>query len=330
MEQRAHIRHAVDMPARISAGGFHERACEIRDFCLGGMLLSVPDDESGLMTALESGDPVTLAVEVDGVRGRRTLRLPGRVARRDGAGLGVAFAGPDPTDLLAMQNHVRRLLDQAEPRAAGNTPRDLQRARQAARGVLRIQQHFCVSGMEAFFPAVRDALEAAGDPGRQSAEVLADKEKQLIQEFVRRASMPLESIAEGHAPQEQATEFTTPQSPEDSAAFQEWLALRVMASRTELRFNQELLSLQLRFDELFDISLNPRRNPLAPSVLCTAFGEALGNLPLHRKSHQVILDTFEQTLLARVGELYETINGALSRAGVLPDLDVSRYISENY
>ncbi len=329
MEQRAHIRHPVEMPAQISAGGFHKRACQVRDFCLGGVLLRVPDDESGFMASLESGESMTLTVDVDGVRGQRTLHLPGRVARRDGENLGMAFAGPDPTDLLAMQNHVRRLLEPTDPADAGNAPPEGQRARQAARGVLRIQQHFCANGMDAFFPAVREALEDTGEHGRQAANVLGENRTQLVREFVRRACMPLENIAGGHAPQEQATEFTTPQSPEDSTAFQEWLALRVMASRTELRFNQELLSLQLRFDELFNISLNPRRNPLAPSVLCTAFGEALGSLPVAPGSHQVILDVFEKTLLARVGELYETINSALSRAGVLPDLDLSRYITEN-
>lgn len=56
MNQRAHIRRAVDMPARLTNGEFADRPCQVRDFCLGGMLVTVPAAEKTLILSLEKGD----------------------------------------------------------------------------------------------------------------------------------------------------------------------------------------------------------------------------------------------------------------------------------
>ena len=69
MNQRAHIRRPVQMPARISNTDFSDRPCEVRDFCLGGMLLTVPASEKSLMLSLTQGEQLTVAVDVQGLRG---------------------------------------------------------------------------------------------------------------------------------------------------------------------------------------------------------------------------------------------------------------------
>ena len=329
MEQRAHMRREVTMPARmrVGPGQGKEQSCEVRDFCLGGVLLVLPEAVTPVSGAApEAGMPITVLLSVAGVRGERTVELPGRVARREGDTLGVAFTGPDATDLLAVQNEVRRRLDGPGARAGQAGPRDSQRARQAARGVLRVFQHFCARALDAFFRTL-ETQEGDG-AGREQLDAQRDA---LRREFLQRVSAPLESIAEGREPESLPAAGTGPDAAADSVAFQHWLALRVMASRTELRFNQELLTLQLRLDELFDISLNPRRNPLAPSVVCNAFGQAVDGLSLSEAvQRQQLLDTFENTVLARLGDFYRTINNALARSGVLADLDVSRYLNEHY
>ena len=322
MEQRAHIRRQVTMPARMRTGMGQgkERPCEVRDFCLGGVLLALPEEPAQQPDPVpEAGTPLTLLLDVEGVRGDRTVELPGRVARREGLALGVAFAEPDATDLLAVQNQVRRQLDSPGPRSGQAGPPDSQRARQAARGVLRVFQHFCARALDAFF---QDEQATGG---------LYSQREAFRRDFLRRVSLPLERIAEGGEPAPLPADSQGPEAGADSVAFQRWLALRVMASRTELRFNQELLTLQLRLDELFDISLNPRRNPLAPSLLCNALGETLEALSLSEQlQRQDLLDAFEQTVLVRLGDFYRTINNALARSGVLSDLDVSHYLQEHY
>ena len=344
MNQRAHIRRAVDMPARLSNGEFADRPCQVRDFCLGGMLVTVPSAEKTLILSLQAGDALTISVDVQGLRGTRSVTLRARLARKLGSDLGLAFDAPDSTSLLAVQNHVRSLLDSEQQSTTRQPTLNREQARHAATQLLDITRRFCLTRLEVFFPVAREALLAMADkattneaqhPWFEAAKLLSQNATSLSRNFVARSSQTLEQFSHGLATQPSAAAAQEDHrngklSLVDKDIFEDWLTLKVMASRAESHFNEELLHLQLRFDELFAISLSARKNPLHPSAFCTAFGESLRLLPLKQKTDRVILASFDETVISHLQEFYRECNESLARNGVLADLDVGRYISERY
>lgn len=345
MNQRAHIRRSVQMPARISNADFNDRPCQVRDFCLGGMLLTLPASEKNLMVSLSQGDLIKVSVEVQGLRGPRSVTLHARLARKEGQDVGVAFDAPDATSLLAVQNHVRGLLDSEQQSPARQPALSREQARNAAAQLLDISRRFCLARLEVFFPSAREALLAQADkattneaqhPWFEAAKLLSQNATMLSRNFVARTVQSIEQLSQGLSTSSQdgtggdSDHSNGRLSLVDKDIFEDWLTLKVMASRAESHFNEELLHLQLRFDELFAISLSARKNPLHPSVFCTAFGESLRLLPLKQKTDRVILACFDDTVVNHLNEFYRECNESLSRNGVLPDLDVGRYISERY
>ncbi len=343
MNQRAHIRHQVEMPAALTFAHFNQRECTVLDFCLGGMLMSMTDDDLQVVDALNIGDLIQVTLQVQGLRGMRPVQMKARVMRKNGGpNFGVAFESPDPTDLLAVQNHVRSLGQSSQgERTRARAKRARAQVQAIAERLLEVLRRNCIHGLELFVPAAREALQAAAakastneaqHPYFEADKVLVHHADTLARNFVTKACLRLEHLAHGgqeplEAPGEQSNASL---SLVDKDLFEDWLTLKVMASKAEGRFNEDLLHLQLRLDDLFGISLSARRNPLHPAVICNAFGEALRLLPLKQKTDRIILAAFEATLVADLGELYAESNVRLAEDGVLPDLDVGRYLSENY
>ncbi|PKM21857.1 MAG: hypothetical protein CVV10_07255, partial [Gammaproteobacteria bacterium HGW-Gammaproteobacteria-14] len=343
MNQRAHIRRPVDMPATISNSDFSNRACQVRDFCLGGMLVSLSPQSKTMLDALTPGELVSVSLDVQGLRGVRAVTLRARVARKEFLALGLAFDAPDPSNLLAVQNHVRTLQESEPPRGPRKPRLSREQSQVAANRVIDISRQFCLQRLEAFFPSARAALLAAAEkastnelqhPWFEAAKLLDQGARGLARNFVSKAILRLEQLAHGldHDGDDSGAnqQMNSRLSLVDKDMFEDWLTLKVMASRAETHFNESLLHLQLRFDEIFSISLSARRNPVHPSVFCNAFGESLRLLPLKQKTDRIILAVFEEQVINHLDALYVDTNASLADCGVLPDIDVGRYISENY
>lgn len=342
MNQRAHIRHQVEMPASISFAELPPQEGLVQDFCLGGMLLRLADDANALRSSLDTNDLVRISVQVEGLRGLRTVTLTARVMRKEQDAIGVSFESPNATDLLAVQNHVRGLMhgDQAKPVKRKKTL-DKQQVQAISELLIENLRRFAMKRFEAFLPAAREMLVAAAEkavtneaqhPFFEANKILGQQAETLARNFVTKACNKLENLAHGMAEEDDSAngQANGRLSLVDKDIFEDWLTLKVMAARAESHFHDDLLHLQLRFDELFGIALSARKNPLHPIVICTAFGEALRLLPLKQKTDRIILAAYEEHVINNLDELYRDANVALSQAGVLPDLDVGRYISEHY
>ena len=114
----------------------------------------------------------------------------------------------------------------------------------------------------------------------------------------------------------------------DKNEFEEWLAVRVMVTRADTRYRGDLLQLKLRLDHLQVANRTGHHNPLGPALVSEAFHNALGQLNLSRDVEKICLKVFELTVLKELGPMYRELNNILIRHGVLPDLDLSRYLSE--
>nr|WP_269079143.1 DUF1631 family protein [Marinobacter similis] len=114
----------------------------------------------------------------------------------------------------------------------------------------------------------------------------------------------------------------------DKGEFEDWLTIRVMVTKADTQFRGDLLQLKLRLDKLGIANSTGHHNPLGPSLVCEAFHSGLSQLKASREVEKVCLKVFEQTVLTQLGPLYQELNNILIRHGVLPDLDLSKYLSD--
>lgn len=343
--QRAYIRHPVNLTGKLAIEGQGNRQCRIADFCLGGVLVRFVDQgqSGGARYPLEAGQSVALTLLVDGSRGQREITLPARVARTLDGGAGLQFDHPDPTDLLALQNHVRTHRESSDAPAA-NAGLSRVAPGPVLESVRKVLRQALTAYLEDFFPQVTDALKESADqeinneqqhPWFAAINALSSNAETVSRHFLQAVTEPMESLFAGATP-EQAMDFSLEEQQEsrlslvDKEMFEDWLTLKVMASRAEGNFHEQLLPLQLRFDDLFNTSLAARHNPLHPAVVCSAFGKALKPLGLSKRVERRVLEIFDAAVVAELGSVYERINRAMAQAGVLPDLDVARYLSDYY
>lgn len=337
--KRAHIRHSVDLPVRLSGSGFDGLSVQMADFCLGGMMLELGNAEAGLAVQ----DAITIELEVAGMRGNRAVSLTGEVVRLEGSTAGVRFIEPDASALLAVQNHVRGQAEsrRSEVKAQSGRKASPAQSQAAISAVRQVLEAFLHQRMELFFPQAEEALLDAADKMSsnqaqhayfEAGKLLARGNTQLQANFLAEAAKNLDLVAQGR--QVDAGETFKAESGGlslvDKELFEDWLTLKVMATRAESQFHDQLLHLQLRFDELFGISLSARRNPLHPAFICNAFGGALRLIPLKGNTDRIILEAFEREVVTALGQLYEQCNEILADTGVLSELDVGRYIAERY
>ena len=336
--KRAHIRYSVNMPVEVSGAGMASARALMADFCLGGMLVEF----DGQGVSLDVNDRLTVAMEVQGLRGLRTVTLTGEVVRVSDGSAGLRFIEPDGGALLAAQNHVRELAaSQGRTTGGGSKAVSPEQAQKAMAAVMQVLDAFLHERMEMFLPRAEEALLDAADkmttnqdqhPYFEAGKLLAHESRHLQQNFYSGAVKNLELVMSGG--QVDAGETFKGGggglSLVDKEVFEDWITLKVMATRAESQFHDALLHLQLRFDQLFGISLSARRNPLHPALLCNAFGTALRLIPLRAKTDRIILEVFEQTVVNSLGDLYAQCNEILSDNGVLKELDVGRYLAERY
>lgn len=129
--------------------------------------------------------------------------------------------------------------------------------------------------------------------------------------------------------------------------FEDWLIVRVATSRTELQYRDVLIELQLRLDAAFadgsatgagnaqantagSPTANAARvyNPYGPAAFCNAFYACIRPLRMSQKIERLVFKVFHERILSDLGTLYKNINSILIEAGILPDINVTKYLSQ--
>ena len=110
-ELRRDMRFSVNQAARIVRPGQGDIACEIRDFCLGGLFLKYIDAhiDFDIFDGLEGVDADIVFIPglpVDGTptgKPERVFRIQAQLKRASPTGIGVAFTRPPIDALRALQ-----------------------------------------------------------------------------------------------------------------------------------------------------------------------------------------------------------------------------------
>lgn len=107
----------------------------------------------------------------------------------------------------------------------------------------------------------------------------------------------------------------------DDRDLEESLAVTSMISKVESRLAQPLFAVNQRLTVICGGSrVDNSDNPVGPSALAHAFGEAMNELDAEVRVKLIIYKLFERYVMSSVDVLYDEINRALVDAGVLPQL----------
>lgn len=325
-ERRASLRQPIKLAAQLVMAADQVWPCQIADFCAEGLFLRYSGDTARkLEQAFARTGRDEFQVRFRSPDGRTRHELDVRMVRRMDSAMGVLFTRANPAAVDAML--VQCGADHSQERASLKAPSDRVQfvLHQCARAVV---QHIEPLMDNCFTRMAADLKEAAQRASSdQQANDLIDtagqvpaRQRAIWSQMIQALESPLKPARKG-APGAEL-------SLVDKGEFEDWLTIKVMVTKADTLYRHDLLQLKMRFDKLAIGNATGHQNPLGPALVCEAFHLGLQQLKASRQAEKICLRAFEVTVLQELAALYSGLNEILVRHGVLPDLDLSKYLSE--
>lgn len=329
LDQRAHPRVPLYHDAMLSGGVLEGHLCRIRDFCRGGLFLSVDGMATELQYSpdrpLARGDAVTVHFLAKAAGRPVTFAMKATVARVLSKGLGVMFIDPEAEALEALEQLARECPGPTDSAVVGTSRYDAQLVSCGAlaeRHIVSICSALALRGEQALFAAARDAhsnnaqrilFEAQTALAQQS-----DDWRRRVIQMVRRRLTALRGLPVEDEPTSAVKTAAADLSLVDKREFEEFLAGAELIDRIEPRFKTVLFELEERLKAMLGRTPDRSENPFAPATVCAAFTEALRDVTHDLDALRVLYTALGDTLAALLGSLYSDLNENLKAAGVLP------------
>ncbi len=325
-ERRNSSRKPIKLAAQIDLGGGESWPCQIADFCAEGLFIRYSRETSGkLDRALASDNPSELVIRFRSPDGSQSHELHVNIARRIDGAMGVSFTRPNPAavDAMLQQCGGSRNQDRSSLRAPSDRVQFV--LHQSAKAVIQFIEPLMNTCLAEIVAGLKQSAQKALNDQQANEYMDASGQVQARQRIIwhqmaRSLESPLKPAPKGFPGAEL--------SVVDKSEFEDWLTIRVMVTKADTQYRGDLLQLKLRLDSLGVANSTGHYNPLGPSLVCESFHAGLSLLKTSRNVEKVCLRIFEQTVLQHLGPLYKELNNILIRHGVLPDLDLSRYLSD--
>jgi diguanylate cyclase (GGDEF)-like protein len=325
-ERRNSSRKPIKLAAQIDLGGGESWPCQIADFCAEGLFIRYSGETSGkLDRALTGDDRPEMVVRFRSPDGSQRYELHVRIARRIDGAMGVSFTRPNPiaVDAMLQQCGGSRNQDRSSLRAPSDRVQFV--LHQSAKAVIQFIEPLMNACLAETIARLKQSAQKALNDQQANEYMDASGQVQARQRIIwhqmaRSLESPLKPAPKGFPGSEL--------SVVDKSEFEDWLTIRVMVTKADTQYRGDLLQLKLRLDALGVANSTGHYNPLGPSLVCESFHSGLSLLKTSRNVEKVCLKVFEQTVLQHLGPLYKELNNILIRHGVLPDLDLSRYLSD--
>ncbi|MEH6669303.1 DUF1631 family protein [Halopseudomonas sp.] len=342
MDKRRHARQNVSIDAVFRVNGIEDFGCCIKDFSKGGMLLTLNDARRSRQLEAVLGKQAYIQAAV--LVGRLTDRvsIPVTIVHVSANGIGLRFQQENPPQLQVLQQAAQHETAHWRP-TPGQRP--LTHAQQA--GLIgatnQVIRSFLDLRMPRFFKQLDAVLVDEADVGKtldgrqtlldtrallriQAATICAQVVDTVTGEALSLTGPSPGSVGDDHDRDSGHTRTTLALIEKDE--FEDWLVVRVSISKAELHLRPQLLELQLRLDAAFSSVQVPEiSNPYSPSALGLALADAIRHMHLANQSLRLIFQIFHEAVLLDLEDVYTTLNKLLVDAGILPDLNVSRYLA---
>ncbi|TGN38721.1 DUF1631 family protein [Marinobacter confluentis] len=325
-ERRSSTRKPIKLAAQLDLGNGQTLPCQIADFCAEGLFVRYSGDTSRkLDQLLQNKSAKDLRVRFRSTDGRKLHELHVDVRRRIDGAMGVSFTRPNTEAINAMLAQVGANRDQGRVSLKAPSDRIQFVLHQAAKAVIQFIEPLMDTALVEMVSSLKEAAQKAGN--NQQANELMDASGQLEarqriiwHQMAKSLESPLKPAPRG-APGAEL-------SVVDKGEFEDWLTLRVMVTKADTQYRGDLLQLKLRLDKLGVSNATGHHNPLGPALVCEAFHAGLSQLKASRDVEKICLRVFDRVVLKNLEPMYQELNNILIRHGVLPDLDLSKYLSE--
>jgi EAL domain-containing protein (putative c-di-GMP-specific phosphodiesterase class I)/GGDEF domain-containing protein len=307
-ELRRDKRFQVSQSAIITQPGHIEIACEIRDFCQGGLFLKFTHPEMAIAALAKRADAeVEIVFTPASLNTTQTFRVPAQLKRLSPPGVGVAFI-KQPVDALRalqklrMAGHRQKLA--GLPSSVANP--HLREASTTLLSETLLQVHDQIMRVlgDKLNAAALHASGIAEHSGLLSAVQEFNKHAALVQSrFVQQV---LDALKQARPVQTQATGDTLGGGLAlvDELDFEDWLATSSEANKLEERFREQLADIEPRVGQLFGFACDHSNNPFGPAVIGHAYRSALQDISVLARARQVAYATLRDTLSDQLAPLY--------------------------
>src|SRR5690606_34141338 len=105
---------------------------------------------------------------------------------------------------------------------------------------------------------------------------------------------------------------------------EELVATDSMINKANDQFAEAVQHLTLRIDHLVPVKVYQKNNPLGADVICHAFVDATQLTNIDMKAKLVLLKLFDNLVMAKLGDLFQSLNQLLIDSNIMPSLKLER------
>ena len=347
MEQRKEPRHACAVEAVLAITDSDTHRCIISEYSRNGLRLTfAPNEATRVLRQLSLRPGLHGTATVSFQQGRQPLHLPVILMHIGENYVGLSLRHPDPAIYHVLQHLAAAQAAQQDDQGPAQgalqgrqpmlAPRQKQHLMQAACSRIHqyLHQHysgFCYQLDHALLAAADKELTNEAQQHYLIAQRAFRQQRQKIFTSLSRSLVTNAlALSRGEIPD-------SPADPQQNAPlalvtkndFEDWLLVRVIISRFELRLRNELIELQIRLDAAFGRPGGKRNtNPFSPAALCNGFFDQIRHLELGNPQLEVVYGVLQQTVLGGLEPLYRQLNQLFIDADILPGIDVTRYLAD--
>ncbi|MGC1508397.1 DUF1631 family protein [Ketobacter sp.] len=341
MEKRKFPRHGVSIDAVFNLGEGEGSICVIEDFSEQGIFVTFEDQRYLAVVKAKSAELESIAT-VTFKLAQRYVSIDGIVVHQKEIGLGLKFLQPNPKYIEALRDGA------ALERSAHENIHTEEESRNSSAAAKKSNLiHHTNGKMESFLEdripeflskvcedlinqANSQKSDAAQHPYFDAVAGFKKYTKKLVSSMSGTILSDASDVANGrykdkNTQNSDATQQTLALVGKEE--FEDWLVVRVAISRAELQLREPLIELQMRFDAAFGSGGARVYNPYSPAAICHAFYNAVRPLRMTNKVEKQVFSVLQETLLSHLRGLYKAINKLFIDAHVLPDIDVTKYLT---
>lgn len=305
-EMRRDKRFQVSQAAIITQPGHTEIACEIRDFCLGGLFLKFTNPEAAIAALATRAEAEVEIVFTVSISASQSFRVPAQLKRLSPLGVGVAFFRQPVDALRALQKLAALPASSAHPH--------LREASTILLSDTLLQVHDQMMRVlgDKLSAAAMQASGIAEHSGLLSAVHEFDQHAAMVQ--IRLVQQVLDALKQARPVQTEATRDTLGGGLAlvDEIDFEDWLATSSEANKLEEQFHEQLADIEPRIGQLFGFACDHSNNPFGPAVIGHAYRSVLRDVPVPARAHQVAYATLRDVLSDQLAPLYAELLALLS------------------
>lgn len=331
MERRTSLRRPITLAARLTLTGERFWPCEIADFCAEGLFIKYDEEVSlSIREAVQKSPDLKVKVLFTDPSCAKEHTLLVHPVRLIQGAMGVCFI---EVNMQAMDAMLSLCVGQGvnKPTMQGESDQATFIIRQCNKAIAEYLEPL----LERYASDVDAALvNAANNASNDKAcNELMDVAGTLKEHQSQISHLTLAAVAAPLKPgrtdtQANGDESVSQLSLIEKNEFEDWLMFKVMVTKAETQYRGLLLQLKMRLDKVGIVNHLGYQNPLGPALIVYAFRDVVSQLNFPAIADKTIYKTFESTVIKNLEDVYQGLNKILIRHNVLPDLDLTKYMTD--